>query len=426
MPASNPLPRTDRSEGYRPASGLTYPAWIGHRASAHGERIAVKFLDDDGGERSWSYGEVWRRACDLARRLPESGERFPRALLLFPPGIDFLAGFLGCQVAGWIPVPTCYPKPGREMPRLDSAAKDCQPSALVGDAETLEGLKDAKLSEPARRAPRVATAIEDPGDSWIDPDELSVDPQSLALLQYTSGSTSEPKGVMVRHCNLMANLEAIRRGFQIDWQVSAGPQSMWGAFWLPFFHDMGLVGGLLSPLYVGGGAVLMSPRGFLQRPIRWLRAIDRHRAVISGAPNFAYQLCVDRIPPDQTDELDLSCWRTAFCGAEPIAPRTLSDFASRFSSCGFDEAAFYPCYGLAEATLLAAGGDGPGVPTTVTVDRTALGRGRVEWAAERPPHRRLKLVSCGTPRRRYGAGHRGPRDAVCRGARGGWGDLDPR
>ena len=168
-------------------------------------------------------------------------------------------------------------------------------------------------------------------------------------------------------------------------------------FWLPFFHDMGLIGGLLEPLYVGGRTVLMSPRSFLQRPIRWLQHITNYGAIISGAPNFAYQLCVDRIAPDQTESVDLSDWQIAFCGAEPIVPRTLHDFANRFASCGFSSSAFYPCYGLAECTLLATGGSGPGEPDVLRVTRSALAQGRAEIDEFGRGNRVQQLVSCGEP-----------------------------
>jgi acyl-CoA synthetase (AMP-forming)/AMP-acid ligase II/acyl carrier protein len=363
----------------------------------HGDRLALTFVNDEGGEESWTYQQLWQRACTVAARLPMVDQDAPRALLLFPPGIEFLAGFLGCQIAGWTPVPTCYPKAGREIPRLDSVANDCVPSAIVADRATLDGLDSDKLCRAADQAARVVTDSSGATDGdWIDPDSLSIDPESLAFLQYTSGSTSEPKGVRVRHRNLLANLEAIRRGFQIDWQVDDGRRPDCGVFWLPFFHDMGLIGGILEPLYVGGHTVLMSPRSFLQRPIRWLQYISSYRAVISGAPNFAYQMAVDRISPEQAESLDLSCWRIAFCGAEPILYRTLQDFASRFAACGFSSAAFYPCYGLAEATLLAAGGDGPGEPNVLAVDRESLGQGTAKLVRDGRGRSVQKLVSNGS------------------------------
>ncbi|TWU56509.1 putative fatty-acid--CoA ligase fadD21 [Rubripirellula tenax] len=387
-------------------TATTLVQWIGMRAKLHGDRPALTFLDDETGETTWSYAELWRQCCAVASQLngievAKDDTLPPRAMLLYSPGVDFLAGFLGCQVAGWIPVPTCYPKPNRAMPRLDSVAADCAPSAILGDRYAIDGLDSNKLAPPARSIPRIITSENATiPDGWIDPQTLSSDADAIAFLQYTSGSTSDAKGVVVRHRNVLANLESIRRGFQIEWpsdiDESTDTPNVCGVFWLPFFHDMGLIGGVLAPLYVGGRTILMSPRSFLQRPIRWLQAISKHNATISGAPNFAYQLCVDRISPDQTDELDLSGWRIAFSGAEPVQARTLLDFGSRFSSCGFASNVFYPCYGLAEATLLAAGGDGPAEPTVVTVERESLATGNPRIV---PGGRGIgfqKLVACGS------------------------------
>ena len=361
----------------------TLPQLIGMRVDRHGWRPAMTFLGDDGESKEWTYAELWDQATAVARGLPTKTEQAPRAILLFPPGLDFLAAFLGCQIAGWVPVPTCYPKPKSQMPRLDSAANDCAPAAILTDGATLDALDADKLCDAARKIPHFATD-RFTNDSYLDPGSLEIDPQSLALLQYTSGSTSEPKGVMVRHESMIANLEAIRRGFGIDWNDDEATQVDTGVFWLPHFHDMGLIGGLLEPLYVGGHTIALSPRAFLQRPIRWLQYISDYRAAISGAPNFAYQLCVDRISPEQIDALDLSHWRIAFSGAEPILPRTLRDFSSRFSAVGFSDRAFYPCYGLAEATLLAAGGHGPAAPNILLVHRESLGQG-IAKVVERDP-----------------------------------------
>lgn len=405
MPAPQTIPFGSSTDDPGPIEGDTLPEWLANRAAAHPDRPALVFLDDDGGEQTWSYGHLWDRACRVASHLPPAMGREPRALLLYPPGIEFFAGFLGCQIAGWVPVPTCFPKPGKPMPRFDAVAEDCAPGAILGDSESLASLDGGKSPPEVTALPRIATdaiRLDDRTDRGHHRAAFASSPsaEGIALLQYTSGSTSEPKGVLVRHRNLMANLEAIRHGFRIGWQAPDVTTPQCGVFWLPFFHDMGLIGGILTPLYVGGCSVLMSPRSFLLRPLKWLRAISDYRAVVSGAPNFAYQLCVDRISPEQTDGLDLSRWARAFCGAEPIQPRTLSDFANRFASSGFSESAFCPCYGLAEATLLVAGGHGPAEPKVLTVRRESLRRGKAEVHPEGRGREFQKLVSCGVAAQR--------------------------
>jgi acyl-CoA synthetase (AMP-forming)/AMP-acid ligase II/acyl carrier protein len=308
--------------------------------------------------------------------------------------LDFLVGFFACLYSGMLAVPATYPKPKRPMPRLSAIAKDCAARIALCTSQTLA------MVEAARTAPELQSirwiaidteVAEKAEDQWRPP---RIDRDWIAFLQYTSGSTSEPKGVMVSHGNLMSNLEMIRRGFDIQ-PGPPGQLAGVGVTWLPAYHDMGLIGGLLEPLYVGGCVVLMSPAAFLQRPARWLKAISDYRAVVSGAPNFAYELCVRKVTDEQKAELDLRSWRTAFCGAEPIRTDTMRRFLDKFGPCGFRENAFYPCYGLAEATLLAAGGDGPGplvvhrVLRSELLEHRAVGAGRAATAAVQ------ELVGCG-------------------------------
>ncbi len=394
-----------------PSVDVTFTQWVGQRARLHGARPALTYVHDDGVTKDeWSYAELWQRSFAVAMALRAVGKESEatqrRALLLFPPGLEFMAGFLGCQIAGWIPVPTCYPKPGRAMPRLDSATEDCSPSAIVCDRATSRTIDETRFTAAARGLARIETETSleqfaaELSSELIDSRSLSQSPDDLAFLQYTSGSTSEAKGVMVRHRNLMANLHAIQLGFGLECHGVECEEFLHAAFWLPFYHDMGLIGGLLATLYLGGHSLVHSPRSFLQRPIRWLQLISDHGIAVSGAPNFAYQLCVDRIPPEQTDSLDLHSWRTAFCGAEPILARTLSDFGNRFAACGFSDSAFYPCYGLAESSLLVAGGDGPSLPKVIDLDRVALGSSKIKLIQPRarrvmPASAVQSLVSCG-------------------------------
>ncbi len=356
---------------------------------------AFTFLGDDEHERVLSYSQLDESARRIAGRLQDQAEAGDRALLLFAPGLEFIEAFFGCLYAGILPVPTCYPKQNGRMPRLTSIAEDAKASTLLTVGSTLEQLqRNSDDSAWAGAAPIALDEIRpDSADAWQQPD---IDRGDVAFLQYTSGSTSDPKGVMVSHGNLLQNLESIRRGFHIETDEFGGADSR-SVFWLPAYHDMGLIGGILTPLYVGGHSYLMSPRLFLQRPLRWLSAIHREQATISGAPNFAFDLCVDKITEEQRESLDLSSWQTAFCGAEPIRAETLERFAKAFRVSGFSKEAFYPCYGLAESTLLVAGGDGPSEPVYRGVMREALSSNQVELAHKSANGSAQKLVGCGGP-----------------------------
>lgn len=368
------------------------------QAREHAERRAFTFLEDDGTEESLTYRELDLRARRIAVELRRWTRPGDRALLVYPTGLDFVSAFFGCVYAGVLPVPATYPKPKRPMPRLAAIAKDCQPTIVLTSQASLEVL-DVETVAPELAAIR-----------WLPTDRLpnsrdtfqrpQIHGHDLAFLQYTSGSTSEPKGVMVSHDNLLHNMAMILHGNGVE--RSADKSSIrTGAFWLPAHHDMGLICGILGTVFEGGHSVLMSPMSFLRRPIRWLEAISKYRAAVSGAPNFAYELCVAKTTPEERCKLDLSSWQVAFCSAEPVRAETLEKFAAAFAGCGFREEAFYPCYGLAEATLMAAGGNGPALPVVKHVERTALAKNRlVTHESKSIDHGTGKvamqrLVSCG-------------------------------
>jgi acyl-CoA synthetase (AMP-forming)/AMP-acid ligase II/acyl carrier protein len=359
------------------------------------DHTAYAFLDDRDGVTEFTFGELDRRARTIASRLQLELSPGDRALLVYPAGLEFIAAFFGCLYAGVVAVPATYPKPKRPMPRLQRIALDCDAHVALSTAQTLTTLDPDLLSADAATSQWIATdeLNDELADFWQRP---AIDTGNLALLQYTSGSTSDPKGVMVSHGNLLNNLECIRQAFGLG-DVEEDRASATGVIWLPAYHDMGLIGGILTPLYMGGRCVLMSPTAFLQRPMRWLQAIHDYRAIVSGAPNFAYEYCVRRTTVEERAQLDLSRWRLAFCGAEPIRAETLTHFVETFRPAGFKMQSFYPCYGLAEATLLAAGPDYRHEPHLLPVNRAALAQHRVVTACGEPDAMIQRLVSCGAP-----------------------------
>jgi amino acid adenylation domain-containing protein len=353
---------------------------VRERADRLGERRAFTFLaDGEEPAEHLTYAGLDRRAREVGVDLQRRGAAGERVLLLFPPGLDFVAAFLGCLYAGAVAVPAYPPSPGRGTGRLRSLLADARPRLALTVSPWLDRVE-------RELAGAVETAVADGlpaglAEDWRSP---GAGPSTLAFLQYTSGSTSTPKGVQVTHGNLLANERAIQRAFgQSEESVVVG--------WLPLYHDMGLIGNVLQPIWCGGSCVLMSPLSILQRPRRWLEAISRFRGTTSGGPDFAYALCVRKMPPPERAGLDLSSWRVAFNGAEPVRAATLDAFAEAFAPCGFRRRAFYPCYGLAEATLFVSGGE-PDVPPVVQAEagKLLVGCGRI-WS-ENGPGERLAIV----------------------------------
>lgn len=368
----------------RPAAE-TLAALLTAHASERPNRTALRFLDDDLDEvLALTYSRLDRQARAIAARLGEVCSPGDRALILTDANADFVRAFMACQHAGVIAVPACPPPPGlgnRVTRVLTSIARDCAPSVVLGSAEsglqrTLQGL-----------APELATP------TWVGVDAVPetmadafrpvpVGPQDISFLQYTSGSTSLPKGVVVTHRMLMANLE------QMVHCLGRGPEDVFVS-WLPLFHDMGLIGNVLHSFYVGAQMVLLPHVAFVQRPGRWLRTITRYGGTIAGAPNFGYDMCVGRVSAEERSTLDLSSWQVAFSGAEPVRPSTLENFSRTFAPQGFDSTALCPCYGLAEATLMATSAPPGGEPTLLAVKGDALRQGEFVPGGDRV------LVGCG-------------------------------
>jgi acyl-CoA synthetase (AMP-forming)/AMP-acid ligase II len=324
---------------------------LARRAELQSDRRAYTFLlDGESQEQCLTYRELQQRVLSIGARIQQFAQPGERALLLYPPGLEYVTAFLGCLHAGVIAVPAYPPTVGRaarNLPRLRAIVTDAQATLALTQSALLGGLTATARAEQAFQSVRwLATdEIDESPAHWRKPD---LSPSSIAFLQYTSGSTAAPKGVMVSHGNLVHNEKAIQQAFGLsERSVVLG--------WLPLYHDMGLIGNVLQPLSVGAPCILMSPVAFLQRPARWLRAISKYRATTSGGPNFAYDLCVRKITPEQQADLDLSSWTVAFNGAEPVRADTLERFATAFASRGFRPEAFLPCYGLAEGTLIVAG-----------------------------------------------------------------------
>lgn len=334
-----------------------------------------------------TYAELDRRARCIGAQVAEQGLVGKRVLLLYGAGVEFVIAFLGGIYGGAVVVPAYPPRPSESPERLARIAADCEAAAILTES-SLAAAVSAMASSDAilSRLAVIATDTLPPelGNKWVEP---PLTESSLAFLQYTSGSTGTPKGVQVSHGNILANQEMIRRGF------GHTPQTVFVG-WLPLHHDMGLVGNVLQPLYLGIPSVLMAPETFIQKPVRWLRAISRYRATTSGSPNFGYELCARKVSDDDIARLNLSSWQVAYNGAEPIRADTLDRFASRFARCGFRRSSLYPCYGMAEATLFVTGGLPHAEPLTVHVDAPALEVNRIEHRAAGTPGART-LVGCG-------------------------------
>ena len=359
------------------------------RAIHQPEKLAYVFLEDGEIEAErLTYAELDRRARAVAAQLLRMNGSGERALLLFPAGLDYIAAFLGCLYAGVIAVPAYPPRNNRSLKRIDAIVSDAEAKFTLTHSQTLSNIQRKFHDDPVLASMTLVATDTLPislADNWVQPEITSED---LAFLQYTSGSTGTPKGVMVSHGNLIHNEQQIAKAF------GTTPNSV-VVGWLPLYHDMGLIGNVLNPLYLGYPCYLMAPVAFLQKPLRWLQAISKYKANISGGPNFAYDLCARRISPQERDQLDLSRWTLAFNGAEPVNPKTLDRFTSFFASVGFKMKHFRPCYGLAENTLLAASELYGTAPRIYDVQGTQLEKNVVAPANGHDSDVR-SLVSCGT------------------------------
>jgi amino acid adenylation domain-containing protein len=358
------------------------------RSSTQPDKDAFTFLLDGKIEKATlTYQELDRRSRRVAAQLQALSLTGERALLLYPPGLDFLVAFFGCLYAGVIAVTAYPPRNERNTPRIKAISTDAQAAIALTTTEilfTVRSLMTQKTDVESLEwltTDNLTLGIE---DTWQEP---SIDQNTLAFLQYTSGSTGTPKGVMISHRNLIHNAAT-------TYQFMEHSTESKFVSWLPTYHDMGLIGGILQPLYGGFPCILMPPASFLQRPYRWLQAISQYKGTTSGGPNFAYELCTQKITPEQKQTLDLSSWSVAFNGAEPIRYDTLERFAEAFAECGFRKQAFYPCYGMAETTLMVSGVEKVTAPTIKTVAKSALESHRVVESSAQDEDA-YHFVSCG-------------------------------
>ena len=359
-----------------------------HRARCQSDHIAFTYLVDGENEQvHLTYSELDRQARAIGAWLEAQDLVGERALLLYPPGLEFIAAFFGCLYGGVIAVPVYPPRRNRSLGRIQAIADDAEAKVALTTEAVLSRVMPLIDETPhLKNLTWLATCQVPAGleEKWDMPD---VHGDTLAFLQYTSGSTGAPKGVVLNHANLVHNSALIAHTFEHS-------RACRGVFWLPSYHDMGLIGGILQPLYVGRPNILMSPMSFLQKPFRWLSAISRFSVSTSGGPNFAYDLCVRKITPEQRKTLDLSSWTVAFNGAEPVHAETIEAFCEAFEPCGFRREAFFPCFGLAEATLIVSGGYACQPPVLRSFDAAALARRQVLDADPEDEGVRT-LVGCG-------------------------------
>lgn len=369
---------------------VQYQAW-----AQPNEPAFIYLTDGVDNEIVLTNAQLDRRARRVAAFLQKQHLFAERALLLYPPGLDFIIAYFGCLYAGVIAVPVYPPRKNRAMLRIQAVEESAKAKIVLATADIIKRSETMLDDTPALKSiPWIATdkMTDDPQgirvgmeDDWHLP---AVDHETLAFLQYTSGSTGDPKGVMLTHGNLLHNSRLICQGFEHT-------RSGTGVFWLPSYHDMGLIGGIIQPLYVGRPNVIMSPLTFLMKPFRWLAAITKYKGTTCGGPNFAYDLCVRQITEAQIDQLDLSSWRVAFNGAEPVLAETLETFAQKFERCGFRYEMFYPCFGLAEGTLIVTGGYVSDPPVIKRFDTEQLEKGVAVESIESSTVRSRRLVSSG-------------------------------
>ena len=366
----------------------TFVDLLGEQADRHRGKMAYGFLaNGESLSEKLTFDELDTKARAIAVELKQRVSEGERALLLFPSSLDYLSAYFGCLYAGIIAVPVYPPQMGKQLSRIEAVIKDCHPAIFLTTSDILASIQ-TQMPDLAEIGSSKWLTTEDitleNANLWQRPD---INSETIAFLQYTSGSTSSPKGVMVSHSNLLANEHSIIS------LVKTSPETV-SVSWLPLFHDMGLIGMAMHSLYLGTPNYLMAPFSFLQRPHRWLKAISNFGGTLSGGPNFAFELCLNRISEKEMEGLDLSSWKTAFNGAEPVRMETLKRFSERFSSVGFHPECQRPLYGMAESTLIISGWHKDEPLNHLHVDEREMAQHRVKVVDESEPFAQ-PMVNCG-------------------------------
>jgi 8-amino-7-oxononanoate synthase len=375
-----------RRETHTDAARTNIVRTLREHAARHPRDTAfVHLTDSDAPQASLCYEALDQRARVVAAHLQDLRLPGRNVVLAYPPGLEFIAAFFGTLYAGCVAVPAYLPRP-RTLDRFRALIRDAGAPLVLSTAQSIARVDTSEGMDGATRWLATDVLPDALAERWLAHDP---DPESLAMLQYTSGSTARPKGVMLSHANLAANARAIGNAFAVTRDTKA-------VFWLPACHDMGLIGGILTPVSYGIPNVVIAPAMFVQNPFLWLETISKFRATVSGGPNFAYDLCVRKVTDEQRARLDLSSWSVAFIGAETVDPATLARFAEAFAPCGFRPQSFYPCYGLAEATLMVTGPQAGSGAKVRAFSEAALAQGIVAPLPIAAPGAR-SLVGCGAP-----------------------------
>ncbi|MDH6098907.1 fatty acyl-AMP ligase [Anabaenopsis sp. FSS-46] len=333
------------------------------------------------------YKTLQQQSKAIALTLQSFCQEGDRALLLYPQGLEFITAFLGCLYAGVVAVPAYPPRRNQKKSRLLAIIEDSQPQIILTTSSVLENIQ-SKLETFLNLSVTKLLATDNLSKNKDLEFRLpNISGDTLAFLQYTSGSTGSPKGVMICHDNIAHNSVYIQKAFQLT-------EKSVSVTWLPSFHDMGLIDGIIQPLYTGFLGIVMSPESFLKNPILWLKAITKYRAAHSGSPNLGYELCVQRITSEEQKTLDLSSWVSAYNGADPIRRKTLESFINKFQSSGFKSQCFYPCYGMAEATLMISGGNIEDEAVYLNVQSESLENNQIV-EAEKDSENYQEIVGCG-------------------------------